>query len=63
MTFTTYNTSYEKKGLEVLARIFGIITCQVNGNYRDGSRNNEFPTDKLEPNAQNALFQRKIDHA
>ena len=35
----------KKKGLEFLARIFGIITCQVNGNYCAESKNNEFSAD------------------
>ena len=35
----------KKKGLEFLARIFGIITCQVNENYCAESKNNEFCTD------------------
>ena len=31
-----------KKGLEFLARIFGIVTSQVNGNYCAESKNKEF---------------------
>ena len=50
----------KKKGFEFLARIFGIITCQVNGNYCAESKNNEFSADYLELNAKSALF--RIGH-
>ena len=59
--FDTYNITWVL-GLEFLGRIFGITKCQVNGNYRDGSRNNESPAEKLGTNAKNALIQRKIGH-
>ena len=52
----------KKKGLEFLAKIFRIMTYQVNGNYCAESNNNEFPADQLEPNAKSALFLRKTSH-
>ena len=53
LTLATYNTPYEEKGTQVFARIFGIITCQVNGNYYAVRRNNEFLADQINPNAKN----------
>ena len=52
LTLATYNTPYEEKGTQVFARIFGIITCQVNGNYYAVRRNNEFLADQIKPNAK-----------